>query len=67
MSPSEIFELTACMETYGGKFVSSLAIAIRYADPSNRQRILSVFPELVQRYGPSSALRTTTRQPMEVI
>ena len=54
------------METYGGKFVSSLAIAIRYADPSNRQRILSIFPEIVEKYGPRSVLSTTTRQPVEV-
>jgi len=67
MSPSEIYQLTACMETYGGKFVSSLAIAIRYADPSNRQRILSTFPEIVEKYGPRSVLSTTTRQPVEVI
>lgn len=55
------------METYGGKFVSSLAIAIRYADPSNRQRILSTFPEIIEKYGPRSVLSTTTRQPVEVI
>ena len=67
MSPSEIYQLTACMETYGGKFVSSLAMAIRYADPSNRQRILSIFPEIVEKYGPRSVLSTTTRQPVEVI
>jgi len=39
------------MESKGGSFVSALAQALRYADPSNRTRILEAFPDIVQKYG----------------
>jgi 2-oxo-4-hydroxy-4-carboxy--5-ureidoimidazoline (OHCU) decarboxylase len=42
------------MEKYGGSFVSSIAQALRYADPSNRQRLLDAFPDLVEKYGPNT-------------
>ena len=42
------------MDQYGGSFVSSIAQALRYADPNNRQRLLDAFPDLVAKYGPSS-------------
>ena len=39
------------MEKYGGSFVSSIAQALRYAYPKNRQRLLDAFPDLVEKYG----------------
>ena len=42
------------MDQYGGSFVSSIAQALRYADPNNRQRLLDAFPELVAKYGPDT-------------
>lgn len=54
MNSTEIFEMTERMLQYGGSFVQSLANTMRYADPSNKQRILDVFPEFVEQYGPNS-------------
>lgn len=44
--------MIARMDTYGGSFVSSIAQALRFADPKNRQTLLDAFPDLVQKYGP---------------
>lgn len=51
MTPTELNRLICCMESKGGSFVSALAQALRYADPSNRTRILEAFPDIVQKYG----------------
>ena len=53
------------MDQYGGSFVSALAQALRYADPTNRQRLLDAFPDLVAKYGPSSSF-AQVKQPVEV-
>ena len=53
MSPTELHAMIACMDTYGGAFVSSIAQALRFADPKNRQRLLDAFPDIVQKYGPT--------------
>ena len=53
------------MDQYGGSFVSSIAQALRYADPTNRQRLLDAFPDLVVKYGPSSSF-TQIKQTVEV-
>jgi hypothetical protein len=55
------------MQQHGGKFVQSLATALRYADPLNRQKILDSFPDLVLKYGPTSMFNAPIRQPMEVL
>jgi len=49
--------MTEAMTAYGGKFVSTMANALRYADPTNRQRILGAFPDLVKSYGPGSVFQ----------
>lgn len=54
MTNTELHAMIACMDTYGGSFVSSIAQALRFADPKNRQRLLDAFPDLVQKYGPNS-------------
>lgn len=60
MTSTDFHAMLVCMETNGGKFVSSLATALRYADPHNRQRLLSEFAEIVEKYGPNTIL---TMQP----
>ena len=67
MTPSETYQLTVRMETYGGKFISSLAVAIRYADPVSKHKLLAAFPEVVAKYGPKSVFDPADRQPAEVI
>jgi hypothetical protein len=47
------------MDQYGGSFVSAIAQALRYADPTNRQRLLDAFPELVAKYGPDTKFAQT--------
>jgi len=58
VTSTDFHAMLLCMETNGGRFVSSLSIALRYADPSNRQRILSTFPEIVEKYGPNTIFKT---------
>ena len=53
------------MDQYGGSFVSSIAQALRFADPVNRQRLIDAFPDLVAKYGPSTEF-TQVKQPLEV-
>jgi hypothetical protein len=52
MNSTELHAMIVCMDSYGGSFVSSIAQALRFADPTNRQRLLDAFPDLVQKYGP---------------
>jgi hypothetical protein len=52
MNSTELHAMIARMDSYGGSFVSSIAQALRFADPKNRQRLLDAFPDLVQKYGP---------------
>ena len=53
------------MDQYGGSFVSALAQALRYADPTNRQRLLDAFPDIVAKYGPGTKF-AQTKQTVEV-
>lgn len=52
MTPNEFQATLLCMERFGGSFVRSLAGALRYADPSNRQRIWDAFPHILEEFGP---------------
>jgi hypothetical protein len=38
------------MRRYGGNFVSKLADALIAADPSNTDRLLAAFPDIVNKY-----------------
>jgi hypothetical protein len=53
MTHDELHATMLCMERFGGTFCSNLAAAMRYADPSNRQRIMNAFPEIIEKYGPT--------------
>lgn len=56
MSYEEIWQMISRMEKYGGSFVVALANAFKFADPSNREKLLNAFPEYVNEYGPNSSL-----------
>jgi len=54
LSFNEISDMISRMEKYGGSFVVALANAFKYADPDNRRKLLSTFPNYVNEYGPNS-------------
>jgi hypothetical protein len=54
MNTSEFTAMTLLMQSCGGSFVDALAQAMRYADPVNRQRLLDAFPDIIEKYGPTS-------------
>ena len=47
---SEKIQLVENMRRYGGNFVSKLADALIAADPSNTDRLLAAFPDVVSKY-----------------
>jgi 2-oxo-4-hydroxy-4-carboxy--5-ureidoimidazoline (OHCU) decarboxylase len=63
MTPTEFHAMIICMDTNGGSFVSSIAQALRFADPTNREKLLTTFPDLVEKYGPTTKF---TRKLQEV-
>ena len=46
---------------YGGSFVSRLAEAWQYADSVNSAKLGEAFPEIVDRYGPTSSFYKEAR------
>lgn len=54
MNSAQLTAMICLMQSHGGSFVSSIAQALRFADPVNRQRLLDAFPDLVKKYGPTS-------------
>jgi hypothetical protein len=54
MTDTELFQMRAAMNEFGGSFVRGLSVALSRADAENTQRILAAFPELVEKYGPGS-------------
>ncbi len=54
MNSAQLTAMICLMQSHGGSFVSSIAQALRVADPVNRQRLLDAFPDLVKKYGPTS-------------
>jgi 2-oxo-4-hydroxy-4-carboxy--5-ureidoimidazoline (OHCU) decarboxylase len=65
MTSTQLHAMITLMDQYGGSFVSAIAQALRYADPTNRKRLLDAFPDLVAKYGPSSSF-AQVKQPIEV-
>jgi len=55
MTHQDYFVLTETMIRYGGNFMQKLAEAIRAADSDNKQKIIDVYPDVVEKYGPNSA------------
>jgi len=54
MNYDELWKMISRMEKYGGSFVQALANAFKYADPTNREKLLNAFPDYVNQYGPNS-------------
>ena len=54
MSDTDIHQTFVTAYTYGGSFYQALAMAGLKADPTNRQRLLTAFPELTTIYGPDT-------------
>jgi 2-oxo-4-hydroxy-4-carboxy--5-ureidoimidazoline (OHCU) decarboxylase len=65
MTSTQLHAMITLMDQYGGSFVSAIAQALRYADPTNRQRLLDAFPDLVAKYGSSSSF-AQVKQTIEV-
>ena len=56
MNQSEIFRTLQTASKYGGGFMQLLARAAIVADPDNKAKILKTWPEIINTYGPNSAL-----------
>ena len=65
MTSTELTSMITLMDQYGGSFVSSIAQALRYADPTNRQRLLDAFPDIIAKYGPGTRF-AQVKQTVEV-
>lgn len=54
MNSAQLTAMICLMQSHGGSFVNAIAQALRVADPVNRQRLLDAFPDLIEKYGPTS-------------
>ena len=61
MSDTDTYWTLQAAVAYGGSFYKALAEAGLKADPSNRQRLLTAFPEMADTYGPASTLHRQLR------
>lgn len=61
MTDTDIYWTLAAAYQYGGGFYQALAQAGMKADPINKQRILTAFPELVEDYGINSKFHRSLR------
>jgi len=52
MSESELFKAAHNMEKYGGGFAEAIASAYFRGDSENKQRLLTAFGHLFERYAP---------------
>ena len=50
MTDSELYKAAYKMEKYGGSFAASIAQAFFHADTDNRERLLSAFGDLFEKY-----------------
>ena len=61
MSDTDIHYTFVTATQYGGNFFRRLAEAGLAADPLNRQRLITAFPELLSSYGPDTKLHKLLR------
>lgn len=54
MTKAQALHTLLTMKLFGGNFEQHLAAAALTADPDNRQRLLTAFPEIEDKYGPAS-------------
>jgi len=62
MNDSDIYWTFVTASKYAGSFYKALAHAGLAADPGNKQRLLTAFPEFAATYGPASRLHRTMRE-----
>ena len=62
MSDADIYWTLQTAASYGGSFFRALADAGLAADPGNKRRILTAFPEMVATYGTASRLHRNLRE-----
>ena len=62
MTSTQFHAMLTLMKSHGGSFVSAIAEALRFADPSNREKLLTTFPDLVEKYGPTSKFTRTLQE-----
>ena len=62
MSDADIYWTFQTAASYGGSFFRALADAGLAADPGNKRRILTAFPEMVATYGTASRLHRNLRE-----
>jgi len=67
MTPNELHQLICSMESKGGSFISALAQALRYADPTNRVRLINAFPDVVEKYGPNGMFAVAEQMAKELV
>ena len=61
MSDTDLHYTFVTAAQYGGNFFRRLAEAGLAADPTNRQRLITAFPELLSIYGPDTELHKFIR------
>jgi len=61
MSGTDLHYTLVTAAQYGGNFFRRLAEAGLAADPINRQRLITAFPELTTLYGPDTSLHKFAR------
>lgn len=61
MSDTDLHYTFVTAAQYGGNFFRRLAEAGLAADPLNRQRLITAFPELLSIYGPDTELHQFIR------
>ena len=62
MSDADIYWTFQTAAIYGGNFFRALANAGLAADPINKRRILTAFPEMVATYGTASRVHRNLRE-----
>lgn len=53
MTESQLYKAAHNMESYGGSFAASIAQAFFHADKDNRERLLSAFGDLFEKFAPT--------------
>lgn len=54
MTEDQLHKAAHKMSQYGGGFASAIAEAFFRADSNNEQRLIRAFPELFERYAPTT-------------
>ena len=62
MTPTDEHWTLQCAREYGGSFIRALAEAGLLADPNNRAKIFTAWPDLATVYGPATQLHRQLRK-----